>query len=166
MLTAAFNDILSVFQTLLHLSPTHHIWAFDTSPELPHTLFSEIKNNRLFKDLVDNYQPKAVNGDYKGKGKADDDQSNPLIWINGFLLSVLDTPNAKTGAAFPEALAKVMSYCLSEMQHDRLDASTHILAAEAGCKVSLPLWDLLTLRHCCCCISRSRPMISLSQPSA
>lgn len=136
VLTAAFPDVLAVFTTLLHRSPTSSIWAFDTSPELPHTLFSEIKNNRLFKELLAEYRPLPDQGS-KGKGKAEGDEpTGPLGWINDFLLSVLSKSNASSGSAFPEALAKVMSFCLSEMQHDRIDSVQHGVAAEAGFTVS------------------------------
>lgn len=128
-----FPRVLQLFTSILRLSPTQHIWAFDTSPELPHTLFSEIKHNSSFETLVATAQPSNP----KGKDKEGADESSPLAFVTPFLVSVLDTQRAKEGSGFSEALAKVMNYCFAEMQHDRLDVSVRAAAAEAGFKVSL-----------------------------
>jgi senataxin len=126
-----FPAILELFTSLLRMSPTRHAWAFDTSPELPHTLFSEIKRNSSFDALVADTRPSNP----KGKGKEGAEDEGPLGFITPFLLSVLDAQKAKEGSGFSEALAKVMSYCFAEMQHDRIDVQVRAAVAETGFKV-------------------------------
>lgn len=128
----SFPVVLELFTTILRLSPTHHVWAYDTSPELPHTLFSEIKHNSSFHSLVATSQPSKP----KGKGKDGADDASPLAFITPFLVSVLDAQRAKETSGFSEALAKVMNYCFAEMQHDRLEVTVRAANAEAGLKVS------------------------------
>lgn len=127
----SFPAVLELFISILRISPTHHVWAFDTSPELPHTLFSEIKHNSSFQALVATAQPSNP----KGKGKEGAIDASPLGFITAFLVSVLDAQRAKESSGFSEALAKAMNYCFAEMQHDRLDVPVRAAAAEAGFKV-------------------------------
>ncbi|BEI80229.1 hypothetical protein CcaverHIS002_0107580 [Cutaneotrichosporon cavernicola] len=125
-----FPAVLELFTSLLIMSPTHHAWAFDTSPELPHTLFSEIKRNSSFDALVADTRPSNP----KGKSREGAEEAGPLAFITPFLLSVLDAQRTKEGSGFSEALAKVMGYCFAEMQHDRLDIQVRAAVAEAGFK--------------------------------
>jgi len=127
--------VFDCFTALLSLSPTRHIWAFDASPELPHTLFSDIKKNSSFQALVINAHPSSGN-DPKGKGKAG--TANSLEWVTNYLLSVVDgqEEGSTASSGFSEALAKVINFCFAEMQHNSLNVAARAAAAEAGCEVS------------------------------
>ncbi|WOO78940.1 Helicase sen1 [Vanrija pseudolonga] len=132
-LLGTFNEMFQCFTRLLSVSPTHHIWAFDTTPELPHTLFSDIKKNKSFQKLL--MGDASVDASAKGKEKERSD--NPLNWLGDYLLSVADaqkTDSTANSKGFSEVLAKIAGFCFVEAQHERLPVSTRSLAAEAGCR--------------------------------
>jgi senataxin len=139
-----FPAILECFSTLLHLSPTDDIWAFDTSPDLPHTLFSEIKNNPSFQTLLEsqNAPAKTETPSSPAKGKSKDEGEGALSWITPFLKSLIggtagvEAADSSGGGGFGEALAKVMNFCFLEMQHTRLGGEVRAAAAHAGFQVS------------------------------
>ncbi|OCF45032.1 senataxin [Kwoniella heveanensis CBS 569] len=147
-----FPSILSAFTTLLSTSPNRHIWSFDTSPELPHTLFSQLRSNSEFQNLLhDCYKSQHDVIDFteddeiihldKGKMRAEAGKG-PLDWIGDFLLSLIDVEThatlgsegkeAKTGSGFGEALAAATNFTFQEMQHSRLPGSLRAAAAVAG----------------------------------
>ena len=123
--------------------PSPTLWSFDTSPELPHTLFSEIKDNASFQEVIlQHFQrdptslPAPSGGSDKGKGK-EADPENTLSWISGFLWSLMPAKGEKgksvgKEAALPQALAKVMNFCFAEMQHERLSVEVKAAAAQCG----------------------------------
>jgi senataxin len=135
---------------LLSACPSQTLWSFDTSPELPHTLFSEIKDNASFQQVIlQRYQRTATSSPTpdeshrsdKGKGK-EVDPENPLSWISGFLWSLMPAKGEKSKsvgkeAALPQALAKVMNFCFAEMQHERLPVEVKAAAAQCGFDVRL-----------------------------
>ncbi|WVF66821.1 hypothetical protein IAT40_001563 [Kwoniella sp. CBS 6097] len=147
-----FASVLSTFTTLLTISPDRHIWTFDTSPELPHTLFSQLRSNAAFQSLLETrYKPQhdvidftevdeAVQVD-KGKMKVEDD-NGPLDWIGNFLLSLIDVEaqvtgetdgkDGKAGSGFSEALAIATNFTFQELQHSRLPGTLRAAAAAAG----------------------------------
>jgi len=142
-----FPGILSCLASLLQFSPTRHIWSFDSSPELPHTLFSEIKNNHSFQNmLVDRFEPaitealasppSAIAGhDEKGKRKVDGVE-NPFAWVSPFLLSLVEPEQERANSSssdtgFPEGLAQAASFCLQDLQHERFAAELRAAAAQA-----------------------------------
>ncbi|CAK9786073.1 hypothetical protein CC85DRAFT_326715 [Cutaneotrichosporon oleaginosum] len=133
----SFPAVLELFTSILRISPTRHAWAFDTSPELPHTLFSDIKRNASFDALVADARPSNP----KGKDKEGTEDTGPLSFITPFLVSVLDAQKAKEGSGFSEALAKVMNYCFAEMQHDRLEVQVRAAVAESGFKTLIALQE-------------------------
>ncbi|WVQ94431.1 hypothetical protein IAU59_001510 [Kwoniella sp. CBS 9459] len=147
-----FSSVLSTFITLLSTSPDRHIWSFDNSPELPHTLFSQIRSNPAFQSLLDSrykLQPEVIDFTEadevvhvdKGKKKADH-RNGPLDWVGDFLLSLVDVESyvpaslnvgdGKTGSGFPEALAVATSFTFQELQHSRLPGILRAAAAVAG----------------------------------
>lgn len=136
------------FTTLLITSPTHHIWAFNTSPELPHTLFSDIKKNPSFQALLVEAHPSSGT-DTKGKGRIGvDEVKNTFFWMCSYLLSVVDSEGANnaSGLGFPEVLAKTVNFCFAEMQHNSLAVSARTAAAEAGSEVRQECNKALTRR--------------------
>ncbi|EIW69108.1 hypothetical protein TREMEDRAFT_31469 [Tremella mesenterica DSM 1558] len=141
--TSASDLVHATFQVLLHISPTHHIWSFDVSPELPHTLFSEIKNNPSFRTSLENSCPSspAETNEHHGKGKGTT-TCRSLTWIEDFLLSLRDAKTASgksSNTGFGESLAKAMNFCFSEMQHTRYPPSLRAAAAECGCRALVRL---------------------------
>ncbi|WVQ73855.1 hypothetical protein IAR50_003436 [Cryptococcus sp. DSM 104548] len=139
------SSVLACFHSLLHLTPTHHIWTFDTSPDLPHTLLSELRSNPALQNILETHFKAEVveNEDARrsptDKGKGKERQDGPLDWMGDFLLSVLDSDKntsrpAKgslgTSGAFTEALAIAMNMVFQEFQHPRL---SHDLRASAAC---------------------------------
>jgi senataxin len=168
---SAFRTHLSCFALLLSLSPTHHIWSFDPSPELPHTLFSDIKNNPAFHALLlDLYKASPnsipslphITTDTYDKGKRKQDvKAEPLLWIVDFLLS---TAEVEAGASarmandhgFGEALANVMTFCFVQMQHGRFTGDLRAAAAHTGFKVSFSPYKLI-VRHLQLCKTPYRP---------
>jgi senataxin len=131
-----FETLLILFTSLLGQSPNHHIWTFDTSPELPHTLFSDIKNNPSFQSLLESTY---------GPDIAESGDKDLLSWISDYLVSLVGSSSTevqklsvggKEASGFGEALAKVASFCFSEMQHTRLDPSLRAAVANQGIKVS------------------------------
>jgi senataxin len=137
-----YTTILNCFALLLSTCPSPVMWTFDTSPDLPHTLFSEIKDNASFQKVItEHYQsfspPSPQEGTItksKGKGK-EIDSDNPMSWISDFLRSLvpLKGERRKSGKemALPQALAKAMNFCFAEMQHERV--SVEVMAASAQC---------------------------------
>jgi senataxin len=115
------------------------VWTFDNSPELPHTLFSEIKDNPSYIALLEShYQsapPPSETDTRKGKGK-ENRTTDALNWMTDFLVSLVEPGSKTTESAFPEALAKVMHFCFAEMQHEQFDQRLRAAAAETGFKVS------------------------------
>ncbi|ODO09298.1 hypothetical protein I350_02898 [Cryptococcus amylolentus CBS 6273] len=141
--TTYLSSVLSCFHSLLHSTPTHLIWAFDTSPDLPHTLLSELRANPALQSLFEarfktenaEIEDTAPSSADKGKGKARED--GPLDWMGDFLLSVLDSDKqrsspAKGSLAFTEALAIAMNMVFQEFQHPRLPEGLRAFAAYAG----------------------------------
>nr|XP_019012419.1 senataxin [Kwoniella pini CBS 10737]OCF51200.1 senataxin [Kwoniella pini CBS 10737] len=144
-----FPEVLSCFSTLLNICPNQHIWSFDTSPDRPHTLFSEIRSNPAFQYLIETrYQdsPADMNAILpewsekldKGKGKSSE-SSESLDWIRNFLVSLVDLEkgdivitDGKKTSGFSEALALAMNFTFQEMQHTRLAGSLRAAAATAG----------------------------------
>lgn len=123
---------------MLRISPTKHVWTFDSTPELPHTLFSDVKKNSAFRDMVLAAQPVPVADDSKGKMKeAAFDTPSALSWITNYLLSVNDVQSKDGSSGFSEALARVMSFCFSEAQNEPFETSARAATAQAGCSVSL-----------------------------
>jgi senataxin len=135
---------------MLSACPKPTVWTFDTSPELPHTLFSEIKDNASFQDVViAYYQDRAAavpmdvddssSAATKGKGK-DADAETPLSWVSDFLRSLVprkeQTNKRERESALPQALAKAMSFCFAEMQHERLSENVKAASAKCGFDVS------------------------------
>lgn len=132
------ETLLQCFAQILRLSPTSAIWTFDTSPELPHTIFSEIKDNPAFLKLLDSRYSQdsspTIADERKGKGKQSD-QQGPLSWITDFLVSLTSSTASTKESAFPETLAKAMHFCFAEMQHERLSQRLRAAAADVGFKV-------------------------------
>jgi senataxin len=128
--------VFKCFTNLLSISPTHHIWAFNTSPELPHTLFSDIKRNTAFQAIVLEAHPTSI---VDGKRPETlDTSATPLLWIVDYLVSAVDSEkeNSTVVRGFSEALAKAINFCFSDMQHESLKVPARAAAAEAGCQVS------------------------------
>jgi senataxin len=146
-LPADYPTILNCFALLLSTCPSPVMWTFDTSPELPHTLFSEIKDNASFQQVItQHYQssspPPPQDGTIsmsKGKGK-ECDSDNPMTWISDFLRSLvpLKGERRKSGKemALPQALAKAMNFCFAEMQHERVSVEVKAASAQCGFDVS------------------------------
>lgn len=143
--------ILNCFALLLSSCPSPLLWSFDSSTELPHTLFSEIKDSSSFQDMITVYYNKQLHVDLltpgpetadsffrKGKGKESDSET-PLSWITNFLRSLVPASDEQklkaTESPFPQALAKVMNYCFAEMQHERLSTEVRAAAAQCGFEV-------------------------------
>lgn len=144
-LTAAFPLIFDAFTRLLQISPTKHVWTFDSTPELPHTLFSDIKKNPAFRDVVLAAHP--VPSAYDSKSKIKDaalETPSALAWITDYLLSVNDLQSKEGSSGFSEALARVMSFCFSEAQNEPFEAHARAAAAQAGCKVIRTWYNRLT----------------------
>lgn len=67
-----------------------------------------------------------------------------LSWMSDYLVSLVDSPSSevptvpsgKEASGFGEALAKVASFCFSEMQHTRLDSGLRAAVANQGIEVS------------------------------
>jgi len=146
-LPADYVTILNCFSLLLSTCPSPVMWTFDTSPDLPHTLFSEIKDNASFQQVItEHYQssPSSPPQDgtlsiSKGKGK-EFDSDHPMSWISDFLRSLvpLKGERRKSGKemALPQALAKAMNFCFAEMQHERVSVEVKAASAECGFDVS------------------------------
>lgn len=144
---SAFPSVLECFSLLLSTAPPPDIWAFDTSAELPHTLFSEIKNNRAFVSLLeDRLQGSEVHSEassLKGKQKAGSPNDWSLAWMTPFLLSLRgrnpdgSVDHMRMGPAFGETLAKVANFCFSEMQHSGYTGELRAGIAKAGLDVSV-----------------------------
>jgi senataxin len=111
------------------------------SPELPHTLFSDIKSNPSFIRLLEDSSsfPSAVTTT-KGKGK-EGHSGGPLAWLSSFMVSLCpakDTSGSSPkDSGFGEALAKILAFCYQDMQHGRFEQETRAAAATAGNTVSL-----------------------------
>ncbi|WVQ62978.1 uncharacterized protein L199_001127 [Kwoniella botswanensis] len=156
-----FPELLSCFSTLLEISPNRHIWSFDPSPELPHTLFSEIRSNPAFQVLLERHYSDVpdtvdltVNDAFtridKGKGKKKE-SNGPIDWTSDFLVSLVDAE--KTSATmkdeqkpggFSEALAITMNFAFQEMQHTRLSGGLRAAAASAGCEALMKVYQALS----------------------
>lgn len=148
------ESVISCLATLLHISPTRYIWSFDTSPDLPHTLISELRTNPAFHELLETRYPSPLdseadghnahgNGSNKSKGRRKPD-TNPLDWLGDYLLSVADTEKGLvtqvgeekgSGMAFAEALAVATNMVFQELQHGRLSNELRATAASAGFEV-------------------------------
>lgn len=140
--------LLEVFSLLLSACPNRSFWTFDTSPELPHTLASDIRNNASFRAMLDaaygesagRLSPPFIgNNDGKGKEKRESGVS-PFSWISDFLLSLVTVsspknPNATEDSGFSEAAARIMGDLLQDLQHERFDAKLRAAAAQAGLDV-------------------------------
>lgn len=114
------------------------MWTFDSTPELPHTLFSDIKKNAAFRDMVLSAQPVPVADTSKGKMKEIAlDTPSALAWITSYLLSVNDVQDKEGSSGFSEALARVMSFCFAEAQNEPFESHARAATAQAGCSVSL-----------------------------
>lgn len=136
-----FSILLDIFALLLSTSPNRSFWHFDDSPELPHTLFSDIKNNPSFSTLLESrYLTGSDIEIIEDKGKSTRLASaEPFIWIKDFLLSLLPESNSRSRqqeTGFNEALARVLGDCFQDWQHDRLPPALRAAAAHAGLKVS------------------------------
>lgn len=142
ILTSGYEHILGCFSFILRLTPTSAMWEFDPTPELPHTLFSEIKNNPSYQSLLSHRYPddnasSTAESEKSGKGKEKEESiDSPLGWITNFLISLIDSPQGAKESAFPEALARVMVFCFAEMQHERLNDRLRAAAAKVGFDVS------------------------------
>ena len=153
MLYPDYTDIFACFSTLLEATPTRHIWSFDPSAELPHTLFSDIRNNHSFQSLLSDRVKSTTcstivpalaetKADTKTGKEKMDDSADPLSWTSSFLLSLVESPpkalehghDVDTG--FGEALAQVASFCLQDMQHERFELELKAAAAQAAFAVS------------------------------
>lgn len=144
----AFPLIFEAFTTILRISPTKHVWTFDSTPELPHTLFSDIKKNPAFRDMVLAAQPAPAADTSKGKMKEiSSDAPSALAWITNYLLSVNDVQSKDGSSGFSEALARVMSFCFSEAQNEPFETAARAAAAQAGCNVSLETTSRANNRH-------------------
>jgi senataxin len=149
-----YPSVLGCFTLLLSACPTQRLWTFDTSPELPHTLFSQIKDNKSFQQLVTKHYesssasnpatPIDENGfsyQAKGKGKEASTES-PLSWISDMLRSLVPAqtkeknPRTANELPLPQALAKVMNFCFAEMQHESWVIEAKAAAAQCGFEVS------------------------------
>ncbi|WRT65451.1 uncharacterized protein IL334_002394 [Kwoniella shivajii] len=145
-----YSKVLSCFTTLVQRCPNRHIWSFDSSPELPHTLLSEIRSNPAFQTLLEQtYSDEIETMDIsdvdgivrsdKGKGKKKENDG-PLDWISDLVVSLLDmekasvviTKDVKMRGGFFEALAVTMNFTFQEMQHIRLSDRLRAVAASAG----------------------------------
>ena len=146
-LPADYVTILNCFSLLLSTCPSPVMWTFDTSPDLPHTVFSEIKDNASFhKVIIEHYQPSSPPSPQEGtisisKGKGRESNSeNPMSWISDFLRSLvpLKGERRKSGKemALPQALAKAMNFCFAEMQHERVSVQVKAASAQCGFDVS------------------------------
>ncbi|WWD16760.1 hypothetical protein CI109_101192 [Kwoniella shandongensis] len=157
-----FASVLSCFATILQASPTRHVWSHDTSPELPHTLLSEVRNNPALQVLLEErYRDQPMVLDLteadttvvdKGKGKRKE-ADGPLDWIGDFLLSLVDAERSITssadkavGSGFAEALAVATNFVFQEMQHGRLTGTLRAAAALAGFEALMRLHDTLTAK--------------------
>ncbi|OXB33487.1 senataxin [Cryptococcus neoformans] len=159
------GSVISCLASLLHTSPTRHIWSFDTSPDLPHTLISELRTNPAFHELLETRYPAPLdseadghdasgNGSNKSKGRRKPD-TNPLDWLGDYLLSVADTEKELitqvgeekgSGMAFAEALAVATNMVFQELQHDRLSNELRATAAFAGFEAILRVYQTLTAK--------------------
>ena len=140
--------MLEVLALLLHIAPTRLFWTFDTSPELPHALFSDIKSNPSFLSLCENNSRLPTTSSFsdhvghpeKGKAKAGEEM-NPFGWLTDFLTSLVSDHDLTQGrtvdTGFGEALARTMGDCFQELQHARYSVQIRTAAAQAGFKVSL-----------------------------
>ncbi|WVQ83579.1 hypothetical protein IAT38_005720 [Cryptococcus sp. DSM 104549] len=145
-----FPSVLSCFSAILRASPTRHIWSFDSSPELPHTLLSELRINPALQTLLDSRYPTVLESDEvimedarqdKGKGKKKE-SDGPLDWLGDYLISLVDAEknsgettnrrDSSLGAGMPEALAVGMNMMFQELQHVRLSSEMRAAAALAG----------------------------------
>lgn len=115
-----YQSIFQCFGELLQVCPNEHIWSFDTSPELPHTLFASIKNNPSFIKLLEW-------GEKRGEA---------LQSIKPYLLSLLGSAKGDSDkSAFGETLAKAANWTFSEMQHSRVDGRLRADVSRAGFEV-------------------------------
>ena len=135
-----FPAVFACFIALLKQNSTHHIWDFDMSPELPHTLFSEVKSNPSFQNLL---QSSCKDTSMAQRQSSSD--HDVTSWMTDYLVSLTEvettaqtapTAGNKPVSGFGEALAKVSNFCFSEMQHARLDAGVRAAVARAGIDVS------------------------------
>lgn len=148
------ESVISCLASLLRTSPTRHIWSFDTSPDLPHTLISELRTNPAFHELLETCYPAPLDSEAddhgaprNSSGKSKElrkPDKNPLDWLGDYLLSVADTEKRMitqtgeekgSGMAFAEALAVVTNMVYQELQHSRLSNELRATAASAGFEV-------------------------------
>ncbi|KAK4689196.1 senataxin, partial [Tremellales sp. Uapishka_1] len=141
-----FPVILECFAALLALSPSRHIWSFDSSADFPHTLFSEIRKNPSFLALLVECYPSIADPLDSGslsdtsissKGKEKEiNRTGPISWVTNFLLSLVDLetgdPTKDNALGFAEALAKIIHCCFKELQHVRFTGESRAAAASAG----------------------------------
>ncbi|WVR04068.1 hypothetical protein IAU60_001067 [Kwoniella sp. DSM 27419] len=156
-----FPSVLSCFATVLRTTPNRSVWSFDPSPELPRTIFSELRSNRAFESLLARtYNGTAENdvADDGNKpvhlrhGKEKQTALNHLDWIGNFLVSLADvetvnpSPAAsgvKEGSGFSETLATVALFTFAEMQHSRFSGALRAAAATAGFQALMSLHQVI-----------------------
>ncbi|ORY29551.1 SEN1 N terminal-domain-containing protein [Naematelia encephala] len=154
-----FPLYLSCFAVLLDVCPTPDIWSFDPSAEMPHTLFSEIKNNPAFQTLLlEVFPPSQLtaspipSADQRSKGKRKEEMLPSCVaWFRPFLLSLVehrlasvpDHVKINSAGGFGEAIARVMGFCFQEMQHSRFNSEVRAGIARAGFEALISVQDRL-----------------------
>ncbi|WWC59973.1 uncharacterized protein I303_102536 [Kwoniella dejecticola CBS 10117] len=155
-----FPQVLTCFSNLLCVCKNRHIWSFDASPDIPHTLFSELRSNPAFEKLLesryqdDKGEPGTLHTERNGnidKGKGPERRSaGPLDWISDFLVSLVDVENSdivitdgKKTSGFAEALAIAINFTFQEMQHSRLAESLRAAAATTGLESLMQVHEAL-----------------------
>lgn len=143
--TPYFSVVLSIFAELLAISPTRHIWLHDMSPDLPPTLFSEIKTNPSFMRLLEAGYPPLDTPEISGTGKGKEKTAGgePLAWLEKMLVSLTDVTTARSPSAdlvgvksgFGETMARIMVFLFSELQHGSHSPQLSAIAAQTGCDI-------------------------------
>lgn len=130
-----FTILIDIFTALLRACHTDRIWlSADPSLEFPLVIFGEIKDNPLFKKMLEDFY--TTGGCEKGK------EEEPLGWLSDFLKSLralegshLGNPEID-GVGFQEGLARVANWCFEDLGNRRMEEKLRAGAINAGLKVS------------------------------
>ncbi|WVN90408.1 uncharacterized protein L203_105644 [Cryptococcus depauperatus CBS 7841] len=157
-----FPAVFSCFASLLCASPTRHVWLFDPSPELPHTLLSELRANPTFQTFLGDQYFNVFHPDKPAintvelrfqKDKVDNKRYvSSLNWLGGFILSVMDMEQSRAcqsgesrnvGFAFAATLAVAMNMVFQELQHTRLSSNLRSTASRFGFEALICVYEQL-----------------------
>lgn len=131
---------MNIFARLLSTVRTRSFWAFDPSPDLPHTLLSDIKGNPSFQAMLETTYAEEAGGVVDKGTQKEGQLADPLAWITPFLVSLVSPTSEESptivNTGFAEALARVASTCFADWQHARYGPSFRAAAAKSGLDVS------------------------------